>query len=171
MSFKLPLPVLLLLACIACTPAPVEQPDPDNPQQIDPDPEPEPGPEPARHVESVDLVFVSKNIFDMTMSFNESSGEWLLTTTGTDPYIFTEGIKSDLEPEHRVLTFDYQCNAGVSDLQIFYGNSITEARSRHFGSKKGVVLPPTSAPPFPVSSHPRVSLSACWQNHQQGKST
>ena len=134
MSFKLPLPVLLLLACIACTPAPVEQPDPDNPQQIEPDPEPEPGPEPARHVESVDLAFVNKNIFDMTMSFNESSGEWLLTTTGTDPYIFTEGIKSDLEPEHRVLTFDYQCNAGVSDLQVFYGNSITEARSRHFGA-------------------------------------
>ena len=141
MSFKFSLTVLLALACFACTPTPVDEPGTDNPeqQQPEPEPEPEPEPDPVRHVESVDLAFVSKNIYDMTLSHDEASGEWLLTTTGTDPYIFTEGIKSDLEPEHRILTFDYQCNAGVNDLQVFYGNAISEARSRHFGA-----IPPTT---------------------------
>ncbi|MBO6169632.1 MAG: hypothetical protein J6O51_06635 [Bacteroidales bacterium] len=118
----------------SCSPTNTEEPDNPGTNKPEPAPEPEPEPEPVKHVDPVSLSFVSKNVHDIDMSYDESAGEWLLTTTGADPYIFTAGLEKDLELEHRVLNFDYRCNAGVNDLQVFYGKSIAESRSRHFGA-------------------------------------
>ncbi len=132
MKVKLLLLAFLPLYLLSCEPAPVEEPDdpapgPDEPEVVDP-----PAPEP-RHVEPVSLSFVEKGKYDITMSYDESAGEWQLTTTGTDPYIYVAGLSQDLEDEHRILSFDYKCSAGVDDLQVFYGKAIAENRSRHFG--------------------------------------
>lgn len=128
--------LLLPLALLACEPKPVEEPEEPGTEQPEPEPEtePEPEPEPAVHVDPVALSFVEKGKYDITMSFDPEAGEYLLTTTGTDPYIYTAGLEAGLEEQHRILSFEYQCNSGIDDLQVFYGKSITEARSRHFGA-------------------------------------
>ena len=126
--------LMSLFLVFACQPEQVEKPDEEQNEKPEPQPEPEPEPEPVKQVDPVSLSFVAKNVYDINMTYDESAGEWHLTTTGTDPYIFTDGIQKDLEDEHRVLSFDYKCAAGVNDLQVFYGKAISEARSRHFGA-------------------------------------
>ena len=84
-------------------------------------------------VEPVSLFFITRDIHDISMSHNPSTGQYLLTTTGTDPYVFTEGLSRDLEDEHRVLSFEYRSNADTDDLQVFFGNEVSESRSRNFG--------------------------------------
>ena len=125
------LPVLLL----SCTPKPIDDgPDepapvvPDEPEVVDP-PQPEP-----KHVDPVALSFVEKGKYDITFTHDDSTGEWTLNTTGTDPYIYLDALSQDLEEEHRILSFDYKCTSGIDDLQVFYGRAIAENRSRHFGS-------------------------------------
>lgn len=119
--------LLVPLAFFACEPKPVEEPDPVV------NPEPEPKPEVPKVVEPVAVSFVKTNIFDMTMSRDENSGEYTLVTTGTDPYIFTAALGTNLDETIRILSFEYQCSSGINDLQVFYGSAISEARSRHFG--------------------------------------
>ena len=126
--------LLLPLALVACKPEPVVEPDKPGTEEPDPDPDPKPDPEPEKHVDPVSLSFVEKGKFDITMTFDEATGVFQLTTTGSDPYIYTAGIGQDLEEQHRMLSFEYQCTSGIDDLQVFYGKSITEARSRHFGA-------------------------------------
>ena len=123
---------VLLLSCITKPindgpddPEPVE---PDDPEVVDP-----PTPEP-RHVDPVALYFVEKGKYDITFTHDESTGEWTLNTTGTDPYVYLDALSQDLEEEHRILSFDYKCTSGIDDLQVFYGRAIAENRSRHFGS-------------------------------------
>ena len=81
----------------------------------------------------VTLGFVEKNIHDITLKA-VSDGEWELKTTGADPFIYTGSLSETLDPALRILTFDYKCVTGLDDLQVFYGNAISESRSRHFGS-------------------------------------
>ena len=80
------------------------------------------------------LSFVESGKYDINMTYEAETGEYQLVTTGTDPYIFTSGLPESLQETHRILSFEYQCSTGVNDLQVFYGRSITEQRSRHFGA-------------------------------------
>ena len=119
MKVKLLLLAFLPLYLLSCEPKPIEEPDdptpgPDDPEVVDP-----PAPEP-RHVDPVALSFVEKGKYDINMSYDESAGEWQLTTTGTDPYIYAAGLSQDLEDEHKILSFDYKCTAGVDDLQVAF---------------------------------------------------
>lgn len=132
MKVKLLLLAFLPLYLLSCEPKPIEEPDDPTPGTDDPEVVDPPAPEP-RHVDPVTLSFVEKGKFDINMSYDESAGEWQLTTTGTDPYIYAAGLSQDLEDEHKILSFDYKCTAGVDDLQVFYGKAIAENRSRHFG--------------------------------------
>lgn len=85
-------------------------------------------------IDPVALSFAERGRYQITASYQEESGEWLLTTTGTDPYLYTNALEADLKLEHRMLSFEYLCSSGIDDLQVFYGNAITEQRSRHFGT-------------------------------------
>lgn len=124
--------LLLPLLLFACQPTPVE-PDDDPVVNPEPEPEPQPQPQPAE-VKPVPLSFVEAGKYDINMTYEAESGEYRLVTTGTDPYIFTSGLPVSLEETHRILSFEYQCSSGINDLQVFYGRSITEQRSRHFGA-------------------------------------
>lgn len=122
---------LLCLAALNCTPEPVAEPEPEPEEPevpVDPDPIPE------VHVDPVSIPLVEKGKVNLNYSYDESAGTWTLVSTGSDPYIFSAALESPLAPEHRVLSFDYQCSAGIDDLQVFYGKAISEARSRHFGA-------------------------------------
>ncbi len=66
---------------------------------------------------------------DMTVSYNDSSKEYTMSTTGYDPYVLTTTLTSNLPSDSCVLSFEYRCPKGISELQIFFADPITESRS------------------------------------------
>ena len=70
----------------------------------------------------------------MSVSYNETSGEYTLNTTGNDPFIITKALASDLASSLCVVEFDYTSSADINNLQIFFGNTWSEARSKSFGA-------------------------------------
>lgn len=70
----------------------------------------------------------------MSASYDATSGEYTLNTTGNDPYIFTKALASDLASSLCVVEFDYTSSADINNLQIFFGNTWSEPRSKSFGA-------------------------------------
>ncbi|MDY3009327.1 MAG: family 10 glycosylhydrolase, partial [Sodaliphilus sp.] len=70
----------------------------------------------------------------MSASYDATSGEYTLNTTGNDPFIFTKALASDLASSLCVVEFDYTSSADINNLQIFFGNTWSEARSKSFGA-------------------------------------
>lgn len=56
-----------------------------------------------------------------------------LTTTGNDPYIFSQELTKTLNKDSVVLAFEYKSSAEVNFLQIFFGPGISESRSIKIG--------------------------------------
>lgn len=63
-----------------------------------------------------------------------STYSYEITTTGTDPYIFTQGISKALNEDSVVLTFEYTSSGNVDFIQIFFSPEISEARSIKIGN-------------------------------------
>lgn len=70
----------------------------------------------------------------MSASYDATSGEYTLNTTGNDPFIITKALASDLASSLCVVEFDYTSSADIDNLQIFFGNTRSEARSKFFGT-------------------------------------
>lgn len=70
----------------------------------------------------------------MSASYDATSGEYTLNTTGNDPFIYTKALASDLASSLCVVEFDYTSSADIDNLQIFFGNTRSEARSKFFGT-------------------------------------
>ena len=53
----------------------------------------------------------------------EAAGDaWTFETTGEDPYLFLKPFpRAANDPENVVLSFDYFCPHGISELEIFFG--------------------------------------------------
>ncbi len=68
-------------------------------------------------------------INNMTVNYNDSSKEYTLSTTGGDPYLFTTTLTSNLPNDSCILSFEYRCPKGINDLQIFFADPVSEARS------------------------------------------
>lgn len=66
---------------------------------------------------------------DMDVSYNEDSKVYSLSTTGGDPYIFTKTLTADLPSDSCVIAFEYRCPKGVSDLQVFFADPVSESNS------------------------------------------
>lgn len=59
-------------------------------------------------------------------------GSYHLKTTGGDPYVMLSPLASEINPPSKVtLSFDYIAPQGVTNLQIFFGAALSEARSIH----------------------------------------
>ena len=61
----------------------------------------------------------------------EAAGDvWTFETTGEDPYLFLKPFsRSANDPENVVLSFDYFCPDGISELEIFFGPPIRAGAS------------------------------------------
>ena len=68
------------------------------------------------------------------LNCSESNGVYTLVTTGGDPHIVTNSFSS-ASTDTRV-EFEYQASADIDDIQLFFRNPESEARSRHYGSLK-----------------------------------
>ena len=70
----------------------------------------------------------------MSASYDATSGEYTLRTTGGDPFAHTKALASDLASSLCVVEFDYTSSADINNLQIFFGNTWSEPRSKFFGT-------------------------------------
>ena len=80
----------------------------------------------------LELDIASPN--QMSASYDATSGEYTLKTTGGDPFAHTKALASDLASSLCVVEFDYTSSADINNLQIFFGNTWSEARSKFFGT-------------------------------------
>ena len=80
----------------------------------------------------LELDIASPN--QMSASYDATSGEYTLRTTGGDPFIHTKALSADLASSLCVVEFDYTSSADINNLQIFFGNTWSEARSKFFGT-------------------------------------
>lgn len=80
------------------------------------------------------LVLNTTDLNQMSASYDATSGEYTLNTTGNDPFIITKALASDLASSLCVVEFDYTSSADIDNLQIFFGNTRSEARSKFFGT-------------------------------------
>ncbi|MGM9833633.1 MAG: DUF5722 domain-containing protein [Candidatus Limisoma sp.] len=78
------------------------------------------------------LTLNSQTKVDLT--FNEANGEYTLVTTGEDPHIVTNSFSS--ASTDTKVEFEYQASADIDDVQLFFRDPESEARSRHYGSLK-----------------------------------
>lgn len=82
---------------------------------------------------SISYLKLDLNRVNQLTITQESTYAYKLTTTGSDPYVFTQGISKALNQDSVVLTFEYKSNADISTIQIFFGSDITEKHSIKFG--------------------------------------
>ena len=69
-------------------------------------------------------------------NYDTSTGIYTFTTTGGDPFVYTTALAEDLAAGKCVIEFEYTCNGFTEgdQLQLFYGNEYSEARStKHDG--------------------------------------
>lgn len=77
-----------------------------------------------------ELVLTNENINQMDYSL--SGGVYSITTSGTDPYVFTEAFSSAIPSGQVMLSFDYTSEKDIDDLQLYFP-PLSEARSVHLG--------------------------------------
>lgn len=111
------------------------------------------------------LSFMTEGILVNQVTLSGSADEgYTITTTGGDPYIYTtQFTPSGIPSECTLLSFDYQCSAEISELQLFFADPTTEARSIHQRNEN--TLKKTSE-----WTHYTVDLSAARQNFSWGGS-
>ena len=67
-------------------------------------------------------------------TYDNDTKVYSIHVTGGDPYILTETLKSDLPADSCVLTFEYNCPAGINEFQIFFCPPAAENLSAKVGS-------------------------------------
>lgn len=77
---------------------------------------------------------VSSQYNDLTPSYDSQTQIYTITTTGYDPYIYTYSLDAGIPLDSCVLTFDYNCAAGINEFQIFFGPPTAEGYSAKVGS-------------------------------------
>ncbi|MBP5539587.1 MAG: hypothetical protein J6X69_07190 [Bacteroidales bacterium] len=107
-----------------------EEPEPEPEPEPQPEPEPEPQPEPQ--VSGITLNLVSSGSNQIT--FSQKNGEYIIQTTGSDPFAYTAALSNSLDNGFAVVSFDYTSSAAVNELQLFYCDPVTAERARSFGT-------------------------------------
>lgn len=124
--FSLLIPLLLMTAANGCK-KPVEPVvEPDKPV-VEPD---KPIP-PESTVLNVELR--TSTASQMTCEYNAGSNEYLIKTSGTDPYVFAKALSKPLPDSLCIFSFSYTSSLEVDDFQLYYCEPLSEDRSGHFG--------------------------------------
>lgn len=93
---------------------------------IPPDPDPTPTPKTEY------LTFATKTANQISVK-EVSTGEYEMSMTGTDPYIFTNSLERTNPADSCILTFQYRCDKEISFLQLFFASTpssgVSEDRS------------------------------------------
>jgi hypothetical protein len=78
--------------------------------------------------ETIPLKLTQENIHDAVLH-ELADGVYEITTTGEDPYVFTEPLTQRVAPEQRMLAFEYFSATGTNHVQIYVIPPLDEAHS------------------------------------------
>ena len=87
---------------------------------------------PTRAVYYLTLTSSGKN--QLSYSYDGTTGIYTLTTSGSDPYVYANGLSRALDDDEQYLYFEYKCSRVVAGFQTYFGNTWTEERSHIFGN-------------------------------------
>ncbi|MBQ2596132.1 MAG: hypothetical protein II578_05650, partial [Bacteroidaceae bacterium] len=87
---------------------------------------------PTRAVYYLTLTSSGKN--QLNYAYDGTTGIYTLTTSGSDPYVYANGLSRALDDDEQYLYFEYKCSRVVAGFQTYFGNSWTEERSHIFGN-------------------------------------
>lgn len=73
--------------------------------------------------------FNLSHIKQLSITQGSSDYEYSLKTTGIDPYVWLTALTDTNDPAQVILTFEYQCSIEMSNFQIYFGASLSDARS------------------------------------------
>lgn len=59
----------------------------------------------------------------------EPQGQYVLKTTGTDPYVYLTPLAHSIGDGAQVLTFEYRASAPLNHIQVFFAGPVSEQRS------------------------------------------
>nr|WP_310789091.1 hypothetical protein [uncultured Alistipes sp.] len=103
----------------------------DNGDDPGPGPNP-PDPDPTPTPKTEYLTFATKTANQISVK-EVSTGEYEMSMTGTDPYIFTNSLERTNPADSCILTFQYRCDKEISFLQLFFASTpssgVSEDRS------------------------------------------
>ena len=71
----------------------------------------------------VNLEFLKTNA--NMVDYDYTDGVYTFTTTGGDPYVFTSSLTETLPSSVTKLSFEYQAEQGVNNVQIFFVPPLT----------------------------------------------
>ena len=91
-------------------------------------------------------------------TYNETTEIYTLVTNGADPYLYTYLIETPIPDDSCVFTFEYQSAKGLKDMQLFFGDPITEQRSIHLG-----IIPATKGNEWKTFSYNTKTLRESFQ--------
>lgn len=90
---------------------------------------------------SISLKLDQKQFNDAELTV-QADGSYDITTTGKDPYVFTETLAADLNKNNTHLSFEYFCPTGIDFLEVYF-YPLEEGRDpiilRDVGSTEGWV--------------------------------
>ena len=78
------------------------------------------------------------NDLDITVS----DGVYNISTTGGDPYVFTQALETDLNTKNNQLAFEYFCPTGLDHIEVYFyplGEKIRSIKIGDIGSTEGWV--------------------------------
>lgn len=70
-------------------------------------------------------------INQIKVTYDAATQAYSFVTTGADPYIFTAALDRDLPEDSCILSFEYNCPAGIPGFQVFFGMPPSEIRSAY----------------------------------------
>ncbi|GEM_PF-137477 len=65
------------------------------------------------------------------MTYTQNGSYYVIKTTGTDPHICSTALPANMDVKDCRLEFDYQASEDIADLQLFFRDPESEARSLH----------------------------------------
>ncbi|RED98353.1 DUF5722 domain-containing protein [Marinoscillum furvescens] len=78
-----------------------------------------------------DMSFDLQNTNQLQIELNQ--GVYQVLTTGYDPYVLTQPLRSTRQNQETVLAFEYFCPKGLDHIQIYFGPDIGEGRTMSSG--------------------------------------
>ncbi|MBX3257230.1 MAG: hypothetical protein KF862_24060 [Chitinophagaceae bacterium] len=67
------------------------------------------------------------NLHDLELK--QADGAYVILTSGSDPYLFTQPVEQGLQPDETILTFEYFSPDYLDNFQVFFGPPISENKS------------------------------------------
>lgn len=88
---------------------------------------------PEEEISVNELKLNSDKTNDVKVSVN-NKGEFVLTTTGKDPYICTMPLDKKNPEKSVVLTFEYKASKTINGFQVFFANPLSGDRMEEYGT-------------------------------------